>query len=186
MRRAALLVPVTVLIAALLVAGREQPLAADGPEAVTVTNFPEVQRVRGVVEVAAPIPQTRLEQLGGLVGPGTRTDPASYVDAGALTAEGFAAVTLGLAGEVQGRLLAPATIGALLVPDVPEILATFREHGIAQFALEVQAQASATGPGIFQSEQVHLRLGFPRYRVLLYNGSPRTAAVTVYAYLGGS
>ena len=184
MRRAALLAPL--LLVALLALGRQQPLTADGPTAVAVTNFPPVQKVNGTVLVPAPIPTTRLEQLAALVSPGQRADPLSYVEAGTLDATGFGAVTLGIAGEVQGRLLASAPVGVILLPDEPEIVGVFRTHGILQFALEVETQVAPGVPGIFSSEQAHLRLGFPRYRVLLYNGSPKTTEVTVYAYLNNA
>jgi hypothetical protein len=160
--------------------GAEGP---DGPDAVVVTNFPEVQRVAGAVTVTAPIPQTRLETVSAVVSPAAIGETGSYTDAGVLHTAGFAAVTLGVAGDVQGRLAGAAPIGALLLPDTPEILGTFRIHGVAQFALRVEAQAAASEPGVFQSEQVHLQLGFPRYRVFFYNGTPRTSDVTLYAYL---
>jgi hypothetical protein len=186
MRRAASLAPLLALALFALHADHA-PLAADeGPQRVAVVNFPDVQRVTGTVAIGAPIPQTRLETLTALVSPGRRTDAGSYTDAGTLDTAGFASVSLGVAGVVQGRLASPAPVGVLMLTDEPEIVATFRTHGIAQFALEVEAQATPAEPGIFHSAQVHFRLGFPRYRVLLYNASPRTSEVTVYAYLNNT
>lgn len=160
------------------------PLGADGPENVFVTNFPEVQRVSGTVTVGAPIPQTRLARFEALASPGQRSDPSSYAEAGVLEATGFGSVTLSLAGTVQGRLVQPAPVGVLLLPDVPDVVATFRNHGIAQFALAVEASATPAEPGVFHAEPAFFRLAFPRYRVLVHNGTPRTAEVAVYAYLG--
>ena len=161
-----------------------RPLAADGPEDVFVTNFPEVQRVAGTVTVGAPVPQTRLVRFEALASPGRRSDPSDYTEAGVLDAAGFGSVTLSLGGTVQGRLVQPAPVGVLLLPDVPDVVATFRTHGIAQFALAVEATATPAEPGVFHAEPAYFRLAFPRYRVLVYNTSPRTAEVAVYAYLG--
>lgn len=175
-------------IAAITVYADRAPLAADeGPQRVTVVNFPEVQRVDGTVTVSAPIPQTRLAVVEALVSPGGRRDePGSYTDAGILDTAGFASVSISLAGEVQGRLGSPAPITVVLLPDVRKVVATFHDHGITPFALTAEAEAAPTEPGLFHSEPAHFRLGFPRYRVLLYNGSPHTIRATVYAYLNNA
>jgi hypothetical protein len=184
MRHLALSVSLVVLWLALAPA---RDLDAEGPEQVFVTNFPEVQQVAGAVTVAAPVPQTRLERLEALVSPATIAETGSYTEAGTLEAAGFGAVTLSLAGTVQGRLTAAAPVGVVLLPDVPEVVGNFRTHGVAQFALRVEAEATPAGVGgLFQSAPAHLELAFPRYRVLLYNGTPRTSEVTVYAYLKGT
>ena len=179
-----LVLPVA-LVLSWLVLAPSRGLDAEGPEQVFVTNFPEVQQVAGTVTVGAPIPQTRFERLEALVSPAGIQETSSYTEAGTLQAAGFGAVTLSLAGTVQGRLAAAAPVGVVLLPDVPEIVANFRTHGVAQLALRLEAEAAPSGTGLFHAEPVHLRLAFPRYRVLLYNGSPRTAEATVYAYLQG-
>jgi hypothetical protein len=159
---------------------------ADAAEPVIVTNFPEVQRVAGEVTVAEPIPQTRFQKLEALVAPASEAETGSWTEAGRLTTAGFGAVTLGLVGTVQGRILAAAPVGVVLLPDVPEVVGNFRSHGITQHALRLEALVSPAGPGVFESAPAHLELGFPSYRVLLYNATPRTSEVTVYAYLKGS
>src|SRR5688572_14062145 len=173
------------LVLAWLALAPSRGLDADGPEQVFVTNFPEVQQVAGTVTVAAPIPHTRFERIEALVSPASAAETSSYTEAGTLQAAGFGSVTLSLAGTVQGRPPAAAPVGVLLLPDVPEILASFRTHGVAQLALRVEAEAAPGGSGLFHSEPAHLRLAFPRYRVLLYNATGRTSEVTVYAYLKG-
>jgi hypothetical protein len=152
-------------------------------EPVLVTNFPEVQRIAGSVVVPAPIPTTRLETFRAVVTPTLPAEVNDYTEAGVLDAAGFASISLGIAGTIQGRFGAATPLGALLLPDVPEIVANFRNHGVAQFGLRVEATAVSSASGLFQSETVHLPLGFPRYRVLLYNGTPRSAEVAVYGYL---
>lgn len=180
------LAPLVALLVLWLVLAPPRGLDAEGPEQVFVTNFPEVQAVAGTVTVGAPVPQTRFERLEALVSPATAAETGSYTEAGVLQAEGFGAVTLSLAGVVQGRFAAAAPVGVLLLPDVPEIVAAFRNHGVAQLALRVEAEAAPTPSGLFHGEPADLRLAFPRYRVLLYNATPRTSEVTVYAYLKGT
>lgn len=172
--------------AALLALGPSAQAAAQDAERVVVTNFPEVQRVSGTVVVSQPIPQTAPQRFEAIVSPGALADPSSYTEAGLLDATGFGAASLSLMGTLQGRIAADAPVGALLLPDVPEAVAAFRQHGIAPFALRVQAQASATESGIFHAEPAHVELAFPRYRVLLYDTTPRTAEVVLYVYLKGS
>jgi hypothetical protein len=180
MRRAGLGLLLLVLVLALVPAPW---LGAEGPESVFVTNFPDLQQIGGSVAVPKPIPHTRFESIEGLVSPGPLTEPSSYSEVGRLDSSGFATVTLGLTGDVQGQLVGSAPVGALLLPDVPEIVSNFRTHGIAQLELRVEVAVSPSHTGVFQSEPVSLALGFPRYRVFLYNGTTRTSEVTLYAYL---
>ena len=39
---------------------------------------------------------------------------------------------------------------------------------------------------MYSSEPTTHRVGFPRYRVFLYNTTPKAAEAVVYAYLSGS
>jgi hypothetical protein len=172
---------VTAVLVALVVP--RSGVEADGPSRVVVTNFPEVQNVEGEVVVSGPIPHTDLAVTEALVSPGALVNPNSYSDGGVLTTAGFTSVSLSLAGRVQGRIGGPGRVGAMLVPDVPEILEALNTHGVRQFDLHVEATVEPSETGIYQSQQVHLRLGFPRYRVYFYNETPRTAEATLYAYL---
>jgi hypothetical protein len=185
MRRALVLAALFAL-SLLLLPADDRPAGAEGPEQVFVTNFPDVQRVRGSVAVSEPVPSTRLLTAQALVSPAPLGDTASYTDAGVLDVQGFAAASLGVAGVVQGRLVGPAPIGALLLPDVPDLVAAFRTHGVTPFALRVEAQAEPSESGIFHSPTTQVELAFPRYRVLFYNGTPKTSEVTLYAYLKSS
>jgi hypothetical protein len=184
--RRALLLASLFALSLLLWPSDDGPAGAQGPEQVFVTNFPELQRVRGDVVVRAPVPHTRLATSKALVSPAALADTTSYTEAGVLDAEGFGAVSLGIAGVVQGRLMAPAPIGVVLLPDEPELVAAFRTHGVAPFALRVDAVATPSESGIFHSPTVRVELAFPRYRVLFYNATPRTSEVTLYAYLKSS
>jgi hypothetical protein len=191
MRR--LLVPLAAFAVLFALASWTRSLSAQGGRSreddraspVQVTNFPEVQRVAGSVVVTAPVPSSRLETFRAVVTPAQPSEVNNYTEAGVLDTAGFQSVSLGIAGTVQGRFGSATPLGALLLPDVPDIVATFRNHGVAQFGLRVEAVAVSSASGLFQSETVHLPLAFPRYRVLLYNGTPRSAETAVYAYLKG-
>lgn len=156
----------------------------DSPQVVTVTNFPEVQQVSGRVVVSEPIPQTRFETRKAVVSPAERSDTNHLTDAGTIDTAGFTHVTLSLSGLLQGTPQGGA-VGVLLVPDVPEVTAALRTYDILQLELGVEAPVSASKAGLFSS-QATFRLGFPRYRVLLYNAAQKAAEATVYAYLSTS
>ncbi len=156
------------------------------PASVIVTNFPETQQVEGTVSVTRPVPATRLEKSRGLVTPAAPTDLNSLTDGGTLDATGFVSATLSLAVEVQGSLAAPARVGAILVPDVPEVLAAMRNAGVVQFPLTTEAAVTPSPTGVHQAAPVTVRLAFPRYRVFFYNTTPRTSEATLYSYLSSS
>lgn len=185
MPRAALVVLVLLLtvVAASSVTSRADPAEGDR---VTVTNFPPLQKIAGEVRVVAPVPSTRLEVLRAQVAPSGANDTNDWTDAGTLDTAGFAWVTLNLGGYVQGRLATSGTVAAVLIPEQPDTLAALRESGVRQFPLVVTARVAPTDAALFQSEQTSLRLGFPRYRVYLYNATPRTAQAVLYAYLGNA
>ena len=160
--------------------------ATSGPDEVFVTNFPVVQQVAGTVTVAAPIPMTRLETLRAQVTPAGAADVIDWTDAGTLDATGYAFVTLSLGGYVQGRIATTGVVGAVLIPDQPDAAAALHDYSVQQFPLTVVARVQPTDAAIFQSPQTNVRLGFPRYRVYLYNSTPRTSQVALYAYLNNS
>lgn len=185
MRSVLLLAAVSVVLLAAV--SSDTRLASPGqPVDVVVTNFPAVQQIVGAVTVTAPIPQTRLETLRAQVTPAGPSEINDLTDAGLLDATGFSGVMLSLAGTSQGRLSSVGRVGALLIPDQPEILAAFHDLGTPEFPLAVEARVAPSDSGIFQSAQIGLRLGFPRYRVFLYNTTPRTSQVVLYAYLNNS
>lgn len=157
---------------------------AEVPKPVRVVNFPALQEVEGEVHVGQPIPHTRLLVKDSQVGPGRFENPNSYEDLGVIDVSGFSTVTLSLAGEIQGRLTHGGVIGALLVPEVPAIRDALRVHGVHQFTVQEQTVVSPSESGLFHSAQATAQLGFPRYRVFLFNETSRTATATLYLYLG--
>ena len=183
MRTQLFLVATVAALAAL--ASWHQPVVADSPQVVTVTNFPEVQQVSGRVVVSEPIPQTRLETRKALVSPAERSNTSDLTDAGTIDTAGFTHVTLSLTGLLQGSPQGGA-VGVLLVPDVPEVTTALRTYGILQLELGVEAPVTTSKAGLFSSQPATFRLAFPRYRVLLYNAAQKAAEATVYAYLSTS
>jgi hypothetical protein len=163
----------------------DRPVVADAPEAVVVTNFPEVQQVNGRVVVSEPIPQTRFESKKVLVSPAALSDTNHLTDAGTIDTSGFTHVTLSLSGLLQGSAQ-PGAVGVVLVPDVPEVTTALRTYGVLQLELRAEAVVSSAKAGLFSSEPATFRLGFPRYRILLYNATQKAADATVYAYLSTS
>jgi hypothetical protein len=77
-------------------------------------------------------------------------------------------------------------VGVVLVPDVPEVATALRTYGVLQLGLRAAAPIRPAQAGLFSSEPVTFRLGFPRYRILLYNATQKAADATVYAYLSTS
>jgi hypothetical protein len=164
------------------------PLAAANAapaQRVEVVNLPEVQAIAGDVAVTRPVPQTELDVRRALVSPVDLTDTANLSDAGVLETRGFSYLTLSFAGTLQGQG-ERGSVGVVLVPDVPEVLAALRSFGVLQFALRSEAPVPPSQSGVFSSESATFRLAFPRYRVLLWNSSPKSAEVTIWAYLGTS
>ncbi len=175
MRRYFLVAAIAAILGALVMS--QPPVVADGPDQVAVTNFPEVQRV--VVK-----DQTRFETRKAVAAPIDLSDVSHLTEAGTLEASGFTHVTLSLSGSLQGSAQAGA-VGVVLVPDVSEVTTALR-NGVLQLGLRAEATVSPAQGGYFSSESVTLRLGFPRYRVLLYNSTSKSADATVYAYLSTS
>ena len=173
---------VPVLVLALI--GAAPRLWADSPSEVVVANFPEVQKVEGKVSVAEPIPHSALvRRLDVVVPPVPRSATTGLVEAGVVETAGFTHVVLGLRGEVQGNLLKEGTVGAVLVPDEEPVLQALREQGRYDFPVEIRAEVRKQDRGYFASDQPRRVLGFPRYRVFLYNTADRSVDADLYVYL---
>lgn len=158
-------------------------ITADRFEPVKVVNFPPIQDVSGAVTVPEPVPHSRFVELENVVlSPADRNRPSEWSREGELDASGFTHVVLGMTGDVRGTLGSPASVGAILVPDETGPQQILREEGVAVLSLEVTAELEP-GRSHFASESVRLPLGFPRYRVYLWNTSSNSLSVDLYAYL---
>ncbi|MBZ5638096.1 MAG: hypothetical protein LAO51_04975 [Acidobacteriia bacterium] len=155
-----------------------------GIRQVIVTNFPDLQKVEGEVTIRGPIRQASQVVLKDVVVPPVGPkDTQRLIQAGTVSVDGFSQIVLSLEGQIKGEVVRPGTVGAILLPEEDAIVRAFEEKGEMQFPLEVTAPTAPGGSPYFASSQPVLRVGFPRYRVLLYNTSAKTVSVTLYAYL---
>lgn len=183
MRRTSAVV-VAVLGVALLAIQPVPRTSAEAPERVIVTNFPALQRIAGRVTVPEPIPQSSLVRRLDVIVPAVdRAATSQLVETDAVDASGFTHAVLGLRGEVQGNLLRDGVAGVVLVPDEEPVIRALLEEGRYEFPLEVQAPVRREARGLFASDQPRHVLGFPRYRVFLYNTSDRSVEADLYVYL---
>lgn len=161
---------------------------------VYVVNQPQTLTVQGEVRLAAPIegevsirgpiPQGKAVVLGEVeVPPVQKTDVTRWVAAGTVNTEGFAAMVVSLAGMQRSAPTKAGEVGVVLLPveDLP--IRAFHEQGELLFAVESHVLSSPGSPPYFGSQPLRATVAFPRYRVLLYNGSDRTVTATVYVYL---
>ncbi|MEM9291837.1 MAG: hypothetical protein AAGD01_09160 [Acidobacteriota bacterium] len=152
---------------------------------VYVTNLQQPHPISGEVSVGSPIPHTRFigsEEI--VVSPARRDQSTQLTDPGlVIDTAGFSYATLSLQGEIKGRPVADGRVGAVLIPDYEPFLQAFREEGALQLPLEVAAPVAAQQSLSFAASAPAKTVGFPRYRVLFYNSTDKTAAVSLYTYL---
>jgi len=151
---------------------------------VFVTNFPDLQRIEGEVSVRGPIRQAAQVAIKDIVVPPVGPkDTQRLIQAGTLATDGFSQIVLSLSGQIKGEVVRPGSVGAILVPEEDLIQRAFDEKGEMQFPLEVVASSVSGASPYFASNQPRFQIGFPRYRVLLYNTSAKAVSVNLYAYL---
>jgi hypothetical protein len=183
--RPALALGTTSILALILLAGMGSLAARSQSDSslVYVANFPDVQQVEGTVRVEG------LESFGSLVQidaidvtPVPRETTTRLIDAGTVDTDGFSHVVLSVFGEVRGELTRPGRVGAVLVPDSDISEKLLKTKGVFLFPLEVSASLDTQGGSVFMAEQRRFEVGFPSYRLLLYNTSDRTAITSVAVY----
>ena len=169
------------VVLAALPAGRA---AASEIQRVLVTNFPAVQKVSGSVDVEGPVRHATLASVRDiLVAPVDPKETGRLVDGGVVTMDGFTAVVLSLSGQTTGKVLRSGSVGAILIPEEEAVRTAFEDYGQVQFPLEISAALEPLPTRSFASGQARFEVGFPRYRVRLYNTTEKTATVSLYAYL---
>ena len=160
-----------------------QSALSQSSKEVVVLNLPRVVPVEGKISVVGTVGHSAFTQrLNLIVPPVARHETANLLVADPVETDGFSAIALSLQGEVRGTVLRAGAVGVVLVPDEEPVLKAMREHGVLQFPLEV-ASTLAEGQDATFSVQQHLALGFPRYKVYLYNSTDRTVDVNLYLYL---
>lgn len=151
---------------------------------VFVTNFPRIFSVEGTVAVKGPIRQAVVVPYKEVaVPPVALKDSTRWIDGGVLNSDGFSHMVLSLSGQIKGELLKPGSVGAVLLPDEEPVIRAFDERGELQFALEVVASGVSAASPYFASGQPRYQVGFPRYRIYLYNTTEKAVTVNLYAYL---
>ena len=174
-----------VLLAVVVLAVLAVLVAAAGREVldVQVLNFPDPQRVRGVVTIEGTIRHADLVRLPDIIVPPVKpTETTRLVSAGTVVTDGFTHAVLSLNGITKGDALKGGVVGAYFLPEEESVARSFIEAGQVQFPLEVIAQTAPLG-AYFASKPERQVLGFPSYRVLLYNTTDKTVTVNLFAYL---
>ena len=100
-----------------------------------------------------------------------------------LEAEGFTSVVLAMNGQSKGKPPKSGVVGAILLPDEESVLRVFEEEGKTQFPIEIRTAAFGGTSPHSASEPQRFLLGFPRYRIWLYNTSDRSVSTNLFAYL---
>ncbi len=116
------------------------------------------------------------------VPPVGRGETNELIDAGILDVEGYREVVLSIGGELKKGSALGGSIGAILIPEKASFEVGRRQERHYPFAMEVTAKIEPKAAPIFVGEQAVARVAFPRYRVLLYNSTDRTATVSLFAY----
>lgn len=119
---------------------------------------------------------------GVIVPPVERTDTADLVDCGTFDADGYSTLVVNLAGEMKDRPAKTGVIGALLIPDVPPFNKAYSNLLLLPVPLEIAAPVTVQGFPYFMAKQSRFEVGFPRYRLLLYNSTGSSATVTITVY----
>lgn len=182
MRRLVLIVFTAAALAALTLPARGA--ADDAPRPVRVVNWPAVQKIEGKVAVEGPIPHATLVTLGEIAVPPVELgEIGRHIDGGLLRADGFTAVVLSLTGRTGGRGFRSGSLGAYLVPDAEEVNRALEQDSQLLFPIEISAPLNQAASRMLASNQERHTLGFPRYRVRLYNTTDKVVTATLYAYL---
>lgn len=109
-----------------------------------------------------------------------RNDLAKLTDAGVVTTTGASALVVNLVGEMRGRAEKDGAVGVLLLPDVSPIDSAFRTRRALLVAQEIVAHVGDGESSYFMARQQRFEVGFPRYRVLLYNSTGTGAMASVF------
>lgn len=153
------------------------------PSKVVVINLPEVQPIEGKVEVVGTIRHSAATRRVNLIVPPVERHAVSdLVEVDPVETDGFTALTMSLHGQVRGTPLKAGAVGAILVPDEESVAEILNQRSIFHFPLEVTSAIASKEKTEF-SDQGQFAVGFPRYRIFLYNSTDRTVDAHLYLYL---
>ena len=118
---------------------------------------------------------------GLMVPPVARSEVTNLIDAGTIDTAGYTHMTLNLAAELKGTAH-KGVVGALLLPDVEPFRRVWRTLGLVLASVDFTAGATPESESYLLAPQQTFEVGFPRYRVLLYNSTGASATVAFFAY----
>ena len=148
-----------------------------------VVNLKDPHPIEGDVNVVSPIPHSDMASMVDVVvAPATREQTGLWTDVGPLETAGFTSVVLSLHGQLRGSTDGSGIVSLVLVPDEENILRAFAESEV-HLELEATADPVPTTALYFSGTSGDLPIGFPSYRVFLYNTTERSASVNVFVYL---
>jgi hypothetical protein len=111
-----------------------------------------------------------------------RSQTSMLVDAGTLDTDGYTTLILNLAGRLSGEAgLRGGSVGAILIPDIDPFDKAFQTLGLLPESVEISVPVDKAS-GYFMAKQIKFDVGFPRYRVVLYNSTSQAATVSFFAY----
>ncbi len=119
---------------------------------------------------------------GLMVPPVARSEVTNLIDAGTIDTAGYTHMTLNLAAELKGTAANRGVVGALLLPDVEPFRRAWRTLGLVPASVDFTAGATPESGSYLLASQQTFEVGFPRYRVLLYNSTGASATVAFFAY----
>lgn len=160
------------------------PVGGEDVQNVSVLNFPPLQQVAGEVDIRGPVRlASSFARRKVTVLPTRGMQLRDLTEGGELRTESFSRAVVTLAGVATARVVGRGVVGAILVPDDPEILETWHETGVAQLAIRVEAAVEPTERGLFESAPFEFRPAFPSYRVYFYDTLSASVEVRFHAYL---
>jgi hypothetical protein len=119
---------------------------------------------------------------GLAIGTVMRADVRSLVDAGVVDCDGYEGIVMNLAGQMKGADDAGGAVGAMLIPDVAPFDRAYANMGLLPEGLEISVRISSRTSPYFMAKQQRADVGFPRYRVLLYNETASPLGVSFFVY----
>jgi hypothetical protein len=97
--------------------------------------------------------------------------------------DGYKSLVLNLAGEIKDPVPKAGKLGAILVPDVEPFTQAFQQLGLLPVTIEIEV-ALKPGSGYYMAEPKRADIGFPRYRVLLFNETGHQVTANFFAFRG--
>jgi hypothetical protein len=161
---------------------RRRGISASGLGALLLAGLAACGAARGQTIGPVQGSQAMVGARGIQVPPVQRAEVANLIDAGTIDAEGFTHLTVNLAAELKGPAVHDGVVAAILIPDVPPFDLAYRTLGLLPASLELAARVTPQGGLYCMAGQETIEVGFPRYRVLLYNSSGSSATVAFFAY----